>query len=244
MRRLLLLCAAMPLALLALTVSPAAARTPSAPVSAYCGFGLLDYSPLSRLTVTPSFARGDGEAAREPSSSDAAEEVPAKAQGKAGTGFSATVDVYFHIVTDGQLGAVSDADVGKQIQVLNMDFGGFEGGVDTGFRFALAGIDRTDNAAWFNAGPGTSDERDMKKALRLGDASDLNIYSTTAAAFLGVGVLPVDVQDPAVLRRHRDRLGVDVQDVEGLPGRVRPGEDGDARGRSLVRPLPHIPGWL
>jgi hypothetical protein len=190
MRRLLLLWAAMPLALLALTVSPAAARTPSAPVSAYCGFGSLDYSPLSRLTATPSFARGEGETAREPSSSDTAAEVPANARGMAGATFSATVDVYFHIVTDGQTGAVSDADVGKQIQVMNMGFGGFEGGVDTGFRFALAGIDRTENAAWFNAGPGTSDERDMKKALRRGDASDLNLYSTTAGAYLGWAYFP------------------------------------------------------
>jgi hypothetical protein len=86
MRRLLLLSAAMPLALLALTVSPAAARTSSAPVTAYCGVGSLDYSPLSRLTAMPSFARGDGETARDPSSPDTAEEVPGKAQGKAGTG--------------------------------------------------------------------------------------------------------------------------------------------------------------
>ncbi len=190
MRRLVLMCAAMPLALLALTVSPADARTSAgAPVSAYCGLAAPDYTALSRLTATPTFARGV-DVTREPSSSDTADEVPASAKGKGGQGFRATVDVYFHIVTDGQTGAVTDADVQRQIQVVNMDFGGFEGGADTGFRFRLAGIDRTDNAAWFNAGPGSPDERAMKKALHRGDASDANIYSTTAGAFLGWSYFP------------------------------------------------------
>ena len=116
--------------------------------------------------------------------------MPASAQGKGGPSFRATVDVYFHIVTDGSLGAVTDADVQRQIQVVNMGFGGFEGGTDTGFRFRLAGIDRTDNAAWFYAGPGSPDERAMKKALHKGDASDANIYSTTAGAFLGWSYFP------------------------------------------------------
>ncbi len=189
MRRLVLLCAAMPLALLALTVSPAAARTSAGvPISAYCGLATPDFTALSQLTTTSTFARGG--VVREPSSSDTPDEVPASAQGKGGPSFRATVDVYFHIVTDGSLGAVTDADVQRQIQVVNMGFGGFEGGTDTGLRFRLAGIDRTDNAAWFYAGPGSPDERAMKKALHKGDAGDANIYSTTAGAFLGWSYFP------------------------------------------------------
>ena len=54
----------------------------------------------------------------------------------------------------------------------------------------LAGLDRNDNAEWFYAGPGTSAEREMKKALHQGDASDLNIYLTTAGAYLGWAYFP------------------------------------------------------
>jgi len=41
--------------------------------------------------------------------------------------------VYVHSVTDGSTGAVSDADIAKQIQVLNNGFTGQEGGYPTGF---------------------------------------------------------------------------------------------------------------
>ncbi len=63
-------------------------------------------------------------------------------------------------------------------------------GLDTGFRFKVAGIDRTNNASWFYAGPGTSEERAMKQALHKGDASDLNVYSTTAGPYLGWAYFP------------------------------------------------------
>ena len=131
------------------------------------------------------------------------------------------MDVYFHIVTDGSIGAVTDQDVQKQIQVMNMGFGGFEGGVYTGFSFRLVGVDRSTNVEWFNAGPGTSAEREMKQALHQGDATDLNIYSTTAGPFLGRAI-PIDLQDEAVDRRPGHRLGVDVQDIDAVPGTVRP----------------------
>ena len=134
---LVLLCAAMPLALLALTVLPAAARTSAGvPIKAYCGLATPDFTALSQLTTTSTFARG-GDVAGEPSSSDTPDEVLASAQVKGGPNFRATVDVYFHIVKDGSL-----------------------------------------------------DERAMKKALHKGDASDANIYSTTAGAFLGWSYFP------------------------------------------------------
>ena len=38
-----------------------------------------------------------------------------------------------------------------QIDVLNATFAGGEGGANTGFGFKLAGVTRTDNAAWFYA---------------------------------------------------------------------------------------------
>ncbi len=177
-------------AFLAATASPAAAHGVSAaPFAADCGgstpavFGGLPWST--------SAARGLGaNDLREPALGDAPQEVPASAKGKGGPNFRAAVDVYFHVVSDGATGNVSDSAVSDQVTVMNLGYGGFEGGVNTGFRFKLVGITRSDNAEWYNAGPGSSAEREMKKALHQGDASDLNIYSTTAGPYLGWAYFP------------------------------------------------------
>ena len=73
--------------------------------------------------------------------------MPASAKGKAKAGFSATIPVYFHVVTDGTAGALTDAQIAAQIDVLNSTFAGGEGGARTGFSFTLAGVTRTDNPA-------------------------------------------------------------------------------------------------
>jgi hypothetical protein len=189
MKRILLPLAAFALAIAAaVTTSPAAASgnvAAKASSSYLCNPFSTSLSPVSQ--VLGSTARGD--AAREPGSNDTAEEVPGYARNH-GLGFSATVQVYVHSITDGSTGAVSDADIAKQIQVLNNGFSGQEGGYPTGFTFVLAGVDRTDNAEWFYAGPNTSAERDMKQTLHRGDATDLNIYLTTAGAFLGWAYFP------------------------------------------------------
>lgn len=174
-------------AAIAATAAPAGGATVAA--GDRCVLGTPDvFDALGRLTGSTGVARGED--AREPSLPDTAQEVPERARGKGRQGFRATVDVYFHVVTDGVVGAVTDQDVRTQLQVMNMGFGGFEGGVSTGFEFRLAAIDRTDNAEWFYAGPTTTGEREMKKALHRGDASDLNIYSTTAGAYLGWAYFP------------------------------------------------------
>jgi hypothetical protein len=93
--------------------------------------------------------------------------------------FSATtVNVYVHIITDGTNGDVSRL-VGNQITVLNNAYAG------TGFSFALAGVDKTVNTAWYNVGYGSKEEKAMKSALRQGSMDDLNLYT----ANLGGGLL-------------------------------------------------------
>src|SRR5262245_22890284 len=42
---------------------------------------------------------------REPGLGQVPQDLPASAKGKAGTGFKATVPVYFHVVTDGAIGS-------------------------------------------------------------------------------------------------------------------------------------------
>lgn len=66
----------------------------------------------------------------------------------------------------------SDSQISAQIDVLNSDYAG------TGLKFRLASTTRTTNAVWFNSlGPDESYDHDAKKALRVGGAADLNVYS-------------------------------------------------------------------
>src|SRR5918998_3182012 len=105
--------------------------------------------------------------------------APASAQGKAGKRFRATIPVWFHVVTDGATGNVTNEQIAAQIAVLNTTFAGGEGGADTGFSFTLAGVTRTDNAGWFNANPGGTNEHSMKRALHRGGGDNPNWESTT-----------------------------------------------------------------
>ncbi len=83
----------------------------------------------------------------------------------------APINVYWHRIhnRDGSGGAVSNAQIAAQIQVLNDAYAGFAS-------FVLAAVDDTNNRQWYTATGGKA-ERDMKNALRRGTADDLNIYS-------------------------------------------------------------------
>ena len=192
------------------------------------------------LGSAASGARGTD--AREPSLSQVVEEVPASAKGKGGKGFRASVPVYFHVVTpDGVTGNVTLAQIREQIRVMNAGFSGAEGGYDTGFRFTLAGVDRTVNAEWYFAGPTTSGERAMKRALKQGGANALNYYSTTAGAFLGWAYFPNIVENAT---SYLDGIVVDWEsmprNLHAICGAVRPRQDGHARGRPLDQPPSHV----
>jgi Pregnancy-associated plasma protein-A len=131
-----------------------------------------------------------GDTAREPELNMLYKDLPASAVGKGKKVANVVVPVWFHVVHDNGLGNVSDADIDRQIRIMNQGFAGFYGGFDTGFRFELEGITRTNNAEWFQAGPTTSGERAMKHALRRGDQGTLNYYSTTAGVYLGWAYFP------------------------------------------------------
>ena len=107
-----------------------------------------------------------------------------------------SIPVYFHVINQGsgvENGDVPTRMLREQIDVLNAAYGGATGGAPTLFRFVFAGIDRTTNSAWFEALPGTSAEREMKEALRIGDATALNFYtnnSGTVSSIIGWGTFP------------------------------------------------------
>jgi hypothetical protein len=54
----------------------------------------------------------------------------------------------------------------------------------------LAGVTRTTNASWFNAGSGSGAEVAMKAALRQGTSKTLNIYTTNGGGLLGWATFP------------------------------------------------------
>jgi hypothetical protein len=189
-------------ALAAWTAAPAAAGTTTGTAAIDCAaFDSLD-------NLTTSAARGDD--AREPNSTESAVEVPPGSK-KGGKNFRATIPVWFHVVHDGPIANLTQKQIDAQMTVLNMTFGGFEGGVNTGFRFKLAGVTRTDNGAWLRHGYGDKAERDMKTALHRGGWETLNIYSTEASFYLGWAYFPG-------LPEARQYLDGIVVDWESMPG--------------------------
>jgi hypothetical protein len=190
---------------------------------------LVAAAPASANICDPPFAGivGRGEV-REPELKQVHADMPASAKGRAKANFRATIPVYFHVITDGDTGRLTDAQIRGQIDVLNTTFAGAEGGARTGFSFRLAGVTRTDNAAWFSAGPGGNNEHSMKAALHQGGPEALNWYSTTAGDFLGWAYLPDIVTKPG--QAYLDGVVVDWESIPGTSttyaGRYDQGETG------------------
>ncbi len=169
-----------------------------------------DCNPLAPSMV------GRGEFVREPDLAEVHQDLPASAKGRAGRNFAVTVPVYFHVVTDGEIGNLTKAQIAAQMRVLNTTFAGGEGGANAGFTFELAGVTRTDNAKWFYAGPGGA-ERDMKRTLRQGGTNALNLYSTTAGAYLGWAYLPSILTSPS--QAYLDGIVIDWESMPGTSDR-------------------------
>jgi hypothetical protein len=170
---------------------PSVAEQVASCVPALSGDSL--FSVYDKLTPA---AFGRGFDAREPADNSVVQDLPASAIGQAGPNFSATVPVYFHVVTDGSIGDLTDKQISDQMTVLNLEFAGMEGGANTGFSFTLAGVTHSDNADWFYAKPGGINEKSMKRALHQGGKNALNLYSSTAGPYLGWAYLPDIVTKP------------------------------------------------
>ena len=102
---------------------------------------------------------------------------------------STSIPVVFHVITKtdrkkGVLGDVSDARIQQQIQVLNAAYNG------TGFSFTLAGINRVENAQWFDRCYGSAESK-MKAALAVNPATTLNAYTCNPSqGILGYAYYP------------------------------------------------------
>jgi Pregnancy-associated plasma protein-A len=203
-----------PLAAVALALCAGAVATPTAGAreASFCH----PMTPAYAGLATQSVVAGRGGDVREPDLGELHADLPATAKGRAGARFKATVPVYFHVITDGAAGNLTDAQIAAQVSVLNATFAGSEGGADTGFSFRLVGVTRTDNAAWFNASPGGTNENTMKQTLHQGGADALNLYSTTAGGYLGWAYSPEILTKPG--QAHLDGI---VIDWESMPGTSR-----------------------
>jgi hypothetical protein len=183
-------------AALALSVSPAAAKSrinhaAFLQCSSWQVAGASTFGALNRIAPAATTARSSGNLNREPADRAGIAGDTEFTNGGNDPQFAGPVPipVYFHVITDGRTGNLSKSTVNDQIDVMNLGFSGFYGGTDTAFRFKLAGLDYTDNAAWF-AQNTFADEVAMKSALKKGGSTDLNVYSTSGGGFLGWAYYP------------------------------------------------------
>jgi len=95
------------------------------------------------------------------------------------------INVYIHVIHNGKIGNVSDADIAAQIRVLNRAF------KEHGFRFKLEGTTRTDNKKWFSQCSKSVAYREMTNALAVNPTKKLNIYlCNPGGGLLGFAFLP------------------------------------------------------
>nr|PZN39622.1 MAG: zinc metalloprotease [Actinomycetota bacterium] len=142
------------------------------------------------------------------------------------------VQTWVHVITAKGTGA-STAAVKQQLATLNAAYGGRLGGADTGVRFRLAGITRTENAEWFR--DPLAHEEALKRALRRGGPETLNLYlAEPGEVVLGYSTYPYQYAAAPVLD------GV-VIDWRTLPGGTIPHFD---RGMTGVHEIGHWLGLL
>lgn len=96
------------------------------------------------------------------------------------------INVYVHVIRDSSgNGGPTSSQISAQINVLNAAYG------SVGAVFNLAGTDFTNNSSWYTVQPGTTAETQMKNALRVGSAKDLNIYlANIGGGLLGWATFP------------------------------------------------------
>ncbi len=217
------------------SVAPAAAAPSTADQSANCNPLATEGAATFSLFGGSSAAARGGDA-REPDLGQVHTELPASAKGKARKNFRQSVPVWFHVVSDGAIGNISNTVIQEQMNVLNLAFGGVYGGVNTGFSFRLAGVTRTNNAAWHYSAISGAAAHAMKRALHRGGPETLNIYATTAEDYLGWAYLPDIVTKPG--QAYLDGIVVDWESMPGASTRYAGQYD---RGQTATHEAGH---WL
>jgi hypothetical protein len=136
----------------------------------------------------------------------------------AGVSKQVVIDVRAHVLRSRNKARphATAAQVRQTVAVLNNAYAGGQSddSARTSFSFRLEDIDTTTNTDWDWATPGSRQEKQMKRALRKGPRSDLNLYflnQTKASALLGWSTFPQDVRQYP----HVDGVAINVN---ALPG--------------------------
>lgn len=148
---------------------------------------------------------------REKDTGQVVHEMPAAAVGAAPADLTITVPIYFHVITSGTTGNLTDRQLRGQVAQMIAAYGGSYGGPDTGFSFTFGGVNRTNNATWY-ASKSAGAEHAMKRALKIGGDDVLNVYTTSGGAYLGWAYLP-EITDTA--QAYLDGIVMDWRTVPG-----------------------------
>ncbi|MBI5710928.1 MAG: T9SS type A sorting domain-containing protein [Candidatus Eisenbacteria bacterium] len=87
------------------------------------------------------------------------------------------IKVAFHVIYSGTTGNIPQSQIDAQIAELNKAYAGYYGGVNTGYTFVLASVDRKNSSSWFKMTPGSGAEKNAKNALAIDPAHRLNLYT-------------------------------------------------------------------
>ncbi|CEL60276.1 Extracellular metalloprotease 1 OS=Coccidioides posadasii (strain C735) GN=MEP1 PE=1 SV=1 [Rhizoctonia solani AG-1 IB] len=102
----------------------------------------------------------------------------------------ATIEVHWHVIQSGNAlnqGNIPDSQISASITALNQHYSG------SGITFNLIDTDRTTNSDWFSRSSiGSTQQTEMKAALRQGSAATLNIYTTGNTLSQGYATFPSD----------------------------------------------------
>lgn len=118
-----------------------------------------------------------------------AQQLLAERGGRRSLATGIQIQTYVHVIRNGSgaNGDVPDSQIAAQINVLNAAY------APSGVSFTIAATDRTNNATWYTMTPGSTAERQAKRALRQGTADDLNIYTANIGDnLLGWATFPSD----------------------------------------------------
>jgi Pregnancy-associated plasma protein-A len=104
------------------------------------------------------------------------------------------IDVAVHSIKMRKKGTgIGPKKIDRMIDILNGAFRGAQSGpaVNTRFRFRLVSTDWTVNRKWYHTGYGTEAEKNMKRALHVGNAKTLNVYlNKPGGGLLGWATFP------------------------------------------------------
>ena len=163
---------------------------------------------------------------------------PARAGRAVSSEATVTIPVAFHVLRKNTTvggGNAPLAWIEDQIDVLNDGYSGATGGVDTGFRFELASVDRTTEPSWFKFFPaqggeprfvrGSHKEIRIKQALHEGDPGTLNVYTgALGKLLLGWATFPTSLDDNT-RSGFMDGVVIDYRTMPG--GGLEPYDEGD-----------------